>query len=170
LIQYGLEAEKLKVIYLGSQFDFENAETSPQYPRPYYLCVGALEKRKGQVMLCRAYLEALKHKPDLPDLLLAGPDRGEGAQIMELARQSDKIKRLSYLEKEKLRAFYQHADCLIFPSFYEGFGLPVVEAMKAGIPVLCSDIPPLREIAAGYADLVPPEENAFTKALLEENF
>ena len=89
---------------------------------------------------------------------------------MELTRQSDKIKRLSYLEKEKLQALYQHADRLIFPSFYEGFGLPVVEAMKVGIPVLCSDIPPLREIAAGYADLVPPEETSFTKALLEENF
>ena len=138
-----------------------------QIEQPYFLCVGALEPRKGQVMLAQAYLSALQINPHIPDLYFIGSDRGDGQKIQKLSEQSQKLKWLNFVSKAELISYYQNAEAFIFPSYDEGFGIPVIEAMKAGLNVICSDIPVLREIAGFGAYFVKPEISDFREALLK---
>ena len=156
------------VIYLGSQYDVRNFQTPPSIQfAPYFFCAGALENRKGQVDLCKGYADALKSKPDLPDLILAGPDRGDGAEVRRyMAETSNKIKWLNYVDKETLFSLYSHARVFLFPSKFEGFGIPLIEAMKCGTPVICSDIPVFREIADNAAYFVSPDPESLRECIL----
>ena len=168
LISYGITAEKIRTVYLGTQMDFSTVKrTERPTERPYFLCVGALEPRKGQVMLAESYLSALQKVPDLPDLYFIGSDRGSGEMILKMSAQTPKLKWLNFVSREELICYYQHASAFLFPSYEEGFGIPVIEAMKAGLPVICSDIPVLREVAGSGAYFVKPETTFFREALLE---
>ena len=174
LFRFGVKGFEPKVIYLDSSLDFPERAASTELPllgepleKGFFLCVGAMEERKGQLRLCREYLNALKEDPTLPQLVFAGPDRGDCSRLRSLAQEEPKIRILDYIQPSHLHILYQNAGFFCFPSLAEGFGIPVVEAMKAGIPVLASDIPVLREIAGGAASFVPLEEGAFAKALLE---
>ena len=168
MISYGIDAGKITPVYPGTQMDF-SSEILLKKPteHPYFLCVGALEYRKGQLMLAKAYLDALRTAPALPDLYFIGSDRSSGAEILKMAAENPKLKYLNFVSKEDLCSYYQHASAFLFPSYEEGFGIPVVEALKAGLPVICSDIPVLREVAAGGACFVKPETNAFKEILLQ---
>lgn len=166
LITYGIPAQKITTIYPGADsVKFPDLSRQEQSKSPYFLCVGALEARKGQIMLAEAYLEALQAQPDLPDLLFIGPDRGDGETVLHLAENCSKIKWLNYVSSQELAAYYQNATAFFFPSYQEGFGLPLIEAMSAGVPVICSDIPVFREIAGGHAVFVKPEKGSFCSAL-----
>ena len=156
------------VIYLGSQYDVWNVQTPPPIQSaPYFFCAGALENRKGQVDLCKGYADALKSKPDLPDLILAGPDRGAGDTVRHyIAETSGKIKWLNYVDKETLLSLYSHAGAFVFPSKFEGFGIPLIEALKCGTPVICSDIPVFREIADNAAYFVVSAPESFRDVFL----
>lgn len=167
LIAYGIPAQKITTVYPGVKRT-DPAEIKLIDRTPYFLCVGALEARKGQIMLVSAYLDALKVKPDLPDLLLIGPDRGDGETIKNMIQDSPKVQWLNYVSGPELAAYYQNATAFFFPSYQEGFGLPLIEAMSAGLPVICSDIPVFREIATDYAHFIQPEQESFRVAF--ENF
>ena len=168
LTRFGIPEAKTAVVLLGSRFAFSPQEahrvSSPR--RAYFLCVGAIEPRKGQLMLCRAYCKALAENPELPDLIFAGPDRGDAHTLREMAAAQPKIRYLGFVGDEELADLYRGASLFVFPSFAEGFGIPVAEAANAGLPVLCSDIPVLREIADGFAKFAAPDEDAFAEALL----
>ena len=168
LISKGIDGNKIQTIYLGTQMEFP-AESlqNKQIEQPYFLCVGALEPRKGQVMLAQAYLSALQINPHIPDLYFIGSDRGDGQKIQKLSEQSQKLKWLNFVSRDELISYYQNAEAFIFPSYDEGFGIPVLEAMKAGLNVICSDIPVLREIAGFGAYFVKPEISDFREALLK---
>jgi alpha-1,3-rhamnosyl/mannosyltransferase len=66
---------------------------------------------------------------------------------------------VDYVDRRSLRALYAAAGAFVFPSLSEGFGLPVLEAMAASVPVIASDLPSLREVANGHATLVPPGDH-----------
>ena len=70
------------------------------------------------------------------------------------------LRAAGYVETETLAALYRDAELLVFPSLAEGFGLPVVEAMALGCPVITTDIPALREVAGGAAIHLPPGDSA----------
>ncbi len=81
--------------------------------------------------------------------------------MKKLARRlqvDDRVIWLSHAAQDDVAALIQNAGALLQPSFYEGFGLPVIEAMACGCPVVATDIPPFREIADGAALLVPPDD------------
>lgn len=167
LLRFGVPESKTAVIPLGSRFSFSEKEKQTESPeRHYFLCVGALEPRKGQLMLCRAYCKALETNPELPDLVFAGPDRGDAPALREIAAAQPKIRYLGFVGDGRLAELYRGASLFVFPSLAEGFGIPVVEAANAGVPVLCSDIPVLREVAGGFARFSAPSEEAFAEALL----
>lgn len=111
-------------------------------PEQYLLFVGAAGPRKRLDWLLKAHEAA----PDLPPLVLAGPGH---------TTASDRVRPLGYLSDVDLRNVVAGASALVLPSRDEGFGLPVLEAMACDVPVICSDVPALREVAGGHATLVP---------------
>lgn len=168
LISFGIPAQKITPVYPGADsIDLSGSSPAQQLP-PCYLCVGALESRKGQTMLVDAYLQALQKRPDLPDLVLIGPDRGDGGKIRNRMAASAKIKWIDYVSSQDLASYYKNSKAFFLPSYQEGFGLPLIEAMSAGLPVICSDIPVFREIAGDHAVFLKPEKEQFSAAF--ENF
>jgi glycosyltransferase involved in cell wall biosynthesis len=127
---------------------------------PYVLCPGTLEPRKNQVRLVRAYRQVA---PDVPHaLVLAGPD-GWGTDELEaeLRRPGPgRVVRAGFLDASALDALYRGADAVVYVSRYEGFGLPVVEAMARGVPVVASTSPAVAETAGDAAVLVDPDDVA----------
>ncbi|MGM1063196.1 glycosyltransferase family 4 protein [Saccharothrix sp. Mg75] len=111
-------------------------------PSEYLLFVGAGGPRKGLGTLVAAH----SARPSLPPLVLAGPG----------ARSADgRVLRTGYLSDVDLRSVVAGAAALVLPSRDEGFGLPVLEALACNVPVVCTDVPALREVAGGHAVHVP---------------
>ncbi|TDV36839.1 glycosyltransferase family 4 protein [Actinophytocola oryzae] len=111
-------------------------------PKQYLLFVGAAGPRKALEWLLKAH----ENTPDLPPLVLAGPGH---------ASNGDTVRSIGYLSDVDLRSVVAGAAALVLPSRDEGFGLPVLEALACDVPVVCSDLPALREVAGGHASLVP---------------
>jgi glycosyltransferase involved in cell wall biosynthesis len=127
---------------------------------PYLLFVGTIEERKNLVRLIRAYrtlaAEGLPHT-----LVLNGP-AGFGADEVVAAIDSGgpgRIVRTSNLDDAGLGALYRGADAFVYPSRYEGFGLPILEAMQHGVPVVASNSSSIPEVAGDAALLVDPEDD-----------
>jgi glycosyltransferase involved in cell wall biosynthesis len=139
---------------------------------PYVLWVGSLEPRKNVGMLVAAFSRLLAAEPDLPHrLVLAGPLGWLHDRLLPAGDQEvlgDRLQRLGRVSETELRALYAGAELFAFPSRHEGFGLPVLEAMAQGTPVLCADIPALVEVSGGAARLVKGDEiDAWVAALGE---
>jgi glycosyltransferase involved in cell wall biosynthesis len=131
-------------------------------PRGGILYVGTSEKRKNLVTLVMAYM-TLARRRRLPPLLLAGPgsDWAQGG-----SRVGPQIVATGYLDKPDVRALMAASAVLVLPSLEEGFGLPVVEAMAAGLPVVCSRGSALSEVAGDAACLVDAQDaNALARAI-----
>jgi glycosyltransferase involved in cell wall biosynthesis len=121
-----------------------------ELPRSFVLFAGAREPRKNLAVLLGAHRAARK-EGSVPDLVLAGP-AGWGDQ----QAQHEGVHLLGWLPRPELQRLVSRARAVVLPSRYEGFGLPVLEAMAAGTEVLASDIPAHREVAGDCARLVPP--------------
>ncbi len=127
--------------------------------KEYILYVGTIEPRKNLKTLIRAFKD-IRSKYDL-SLILAGGLGYLSEDIIsyseELGIKSDVIF-TKYVDEETLLCLYNHARVFVFPSLYEGFGLPPLEAMACGVPVIISDIPPLREVAGDAAAVFNPRD------------
>lgn len=136
---------------------------------PYFLYVGTLEPRKNLPRALRAFARAL---PSLPGFtfVLAGQKGWKYADVLaEAARPELKGRVLieGYVPEEDLPLLYGHATAVVYPSLYEGFGFPVVEAMACGTPVLTARSSSLTEIAEGAAVLVGPlDEDAMVEGFV----
>lgn len=151
--------------FLNVQFGAESRQKIAKYGvrAPYLLAVGTLEPRKNLLLLLQAY--DLLRKANLPHQLVVIGKRGwQNVQDSELAKRwqsSRDIVFTGYVDQQDLPHLYAGAEVFLFPSLYEGFGFPLLEAMAAGAPVLASDIPVHREVcgeAALFADPHNPEE------------
>ena len=134
---------------------------APDGPRarrpPYALFVGTLHPRKHPLLA----VEALALTDTSLTLVLAGPDRGLAGAIRARARSlgiGERVELLGHVEEHELAALYRGAACLVFPSRYEGFGLPVLEAMACGTPVVATRTSSIPEIAGGAAILTAPDD------------
>jgi glycosyltransferase involved in cell wall biosynthesis len=126
--------------------------------QPYVLSVGTIEPRKNLTRLVRAYRQVA---PDVPHaLVLAGAPGWHAEELeTELARIGPgAIVRTGRVGEEQLDALYRGADAFVYPSLYEGFGLPVVEAMARGVPTITSNTSSLPEVAGDAALLVDPTD------------
>jgi glycosyltransferase involved in cell wall biosynthesis len=123
-------------------------------PRGALLYVGSEEKRKNLVNLAMAYMGLAHRRRRVPPLILVGPGShwGQGGSIAG----GTQIHATGYLETREIRAVMAASAALVLPSLEEGFGLPVAEAMAAGLPVVCSRGSALEEVAGGAATLVNP--------------
>jgi glycosyltransferase involved in cell wall biosynthesis len=129
----------------------------------FILFVGTIEPRKNLITLLQAFEDILRHTELKPQLVVAGRVGWLTDKLFNRAGQSDAADRLvftGYLGDDELRALYSAASVFVYPSIYEGFGLPVLEAMACGAPVVTSDIASLRQTAGDAARLVSPSDAA----------
>jgi glycosyltransferase involved in cell wall biosynthesis len=167
-------AARVRVTPLGTPtWVFDSGDRPPEAPpsRPFFLFVGALEPRKNLPRLLEAYERLLGvHGDQAPDLRLVGPEGWLMAPLRErLARPAlrGRVTVSGYCDRLELRQLYGTAVALVFPSLYEGFGLPVLEAMACGLPVLTSDRGAMAEVAGPDALLVDPLDIEAIAASLE---
>ncbi len=161
----GLGAERIRVVPHGVDaparpFPARPDATTSRRPRsaPYVLALGALEPRKDLPTLVRAFAELARAHADL-ELVVAGPD-GWGAPAFAAAVAASgvagRVVRLGYLEEEARQSLLGGALVLAYPSLYEGFGFPPLEAMAAGVPVVATAAGAVPEVVGDAAELVAP--------------
>jgi glycosyltransferase involved in cell wall biosynthesis len=126
-------------------------------PPRYLLFMGNLEPRKNLGTLLEAHRRARRADPTVPFLVLCGP-AGWGDRWSGRGPDPDSVVLAGYLSDQDLQGVVAGAAAVCMPSVYEGFGLPVLEGLAAGRPVLASDIPAHREIAQGHAALLPSDD------------
>lgn len=130
---------------------------APVTPRPFVLHVGTIEPRKNLALLLDVWEQAQEHEPGFPLLMWCGRVGWKSEELMQRAQRGIDAGWLAhhgYVDDEQLATLYRSALCVAVPSRYEGFGLPLVEAMSAETAVVCSDIDVFREVAGGAALLV----------------
>jgi alpha-1,3-rhamnosyl/mannosyltransferase len=120
-------------------------------PRDYLLCVSTLHPHKNLERLLRVHAQ----NPDLPKLIVTGM-RGFASRQIERAAGPN-VEFTGWIPREELYELFRCARGFVYPSRFEGFGLPVLEAMAAGVPVACSNIPPLREVAGDAVCYFDPD-------------
>jgi glycosyltransferase involved in cell wall biosynthesis len=176
---YGYPRECIRVTPLGVDSRFvpsrpdktETVRMRYRLPRRYVLFVGTIEPRKNLSVLIKAYKLLQKKGGEVPGLVLVGADgwRGEAVKINRLIARfglEGSVIRLGYVREEDLPALYGAADIFVFPSLYEGFGLPPLEAMACGTPVISSNAASLPEVLGDAALYVSPEDtNALAEAM-----
>jgi glycosyltransferase involved in cell wall biosynthesis len=161
---YKLPKDRVTVVAHGVNPQFFTLNRS--HIEPYLLCVSTLHPHKNIERLVRAFAR----KPREYRLVLAGLRGFQTAAIEGLVSELGLGERISipgWLPREDLMRLYEKAHAFVYPSTFEGFGMPVLEAMAAGIPVACADIPVLREVAGDEAALYfdPLDEDALAAAL-----
>jgi glycosyltransferase involved in cell wall biosynthesis len=129
-------------------------------PAPFVLCVGDLQPRKNQIGLIHAFEQLLRACPQLPHhLVLVGKETWFGGRVRHAAHKSDCSSRIhftGFVGDDDLLQLYGACDLFVFPSFYEGFGIPILEAMACGRAVACSNTTAMAEVADAAAILFSP--------------
>jgi glycosyltransferase involved in cell wall biosynthesis len=130
--------------------------------RPFVLTVGAADPRKNLALVQRAMPQVLERHPTVK-LVLAGP---RPRTTQDAARPWQQT--LGFVSEEELTALYRTAEVLVMPSTYEGFGLPVLEAMRLGTPVICARASSLPEVGGDAAAWVEPHDDARLAATISK--
>jgi alpha-1,3-rhamnosyl/mannosyltransferase len=168
LEHFGVAGDRVEVIYNGvspsfrpdvSEAEKQRVEARYGLGTPYLLFLGGEKPHKNIQNVLRSFAQARRQHALPHELVLAGPLPKDMARLESLIAALDltrSVKRPGIVDEEDLPGLYSGADAFLYPTLYEGFGLPVVEAMACGTPVLTSSNSALREIAGGFAYLVDP--------------
>ena len=161
---YTIDSDKVEVVGHGVEEEFFSvgARRQNRNPEPVLLCPSTTHPHKNHARLVRCFRQFSAAHPEWR-LVMTGvsgfADRGVREQIAALGLES-RVQILGWLPREELYSWFERAGAVVYPSTFEGFGFPVVEALAAGIPVACSNIEPLRTIAADAALLFDPASEA----------
>lgn len=163
---YGLPAEKITVVHHGVDRRF--FELRRDRLEPYLLCVSTLHPHKNLDRLVRAFARLREQRPEFR-LVIAGL-RGFHAEALDALIASlglqEAVHLTGWIGPEELYELYEKAFACVAPSTFEGFGMPALEALAAGVPLACSSIPPHREVVGDAALLFDPlDEGALIEAL-----
>jgi glycosyltransferase involved in cell wall biosynthesis len=150
----GIPEDRIRVTPLAASPDFVPVKVSPQ--NPYFLYVGNLEPRKNLERLIEAFARIPQKEHQL---VVVGSPRYHGGAAREKARSlglNGRVKFIGYVPRSDLPGLFSGATALVYPSLLEGFGLPIVEAMACGAPVITSNNSSMKEVAGEAALLVDP--------------
>jgi glycosyltransferase involved in cell wall biosynthesis len=155
---------KIDVVYNGNNLqipkDLDIIHLDIEFPKQYILFVGTLEPRKNLEGLIKSLIFLAEKKKRLIPLVIAGPLGWKYAKIQAMAEQyqlmGGNIIQTGYLKPDELCAIYKKATIFVYPSFYEGFGFPVLEAMSLGVPVITSNISSLTEVGGDAVQYIDP--------------
>ncbi|HEX8284682.1 MAG TPA: glycosyltransferase family 1 protein [Pyrinomonadaceae bacterium] len=179
---YGLDPERVTAIPLAVSPRFRPVEDGGELERvrrrygiagEYVLAVGSIQPRKNLGRLVRAYsaLRRARGRSNLPQLVLVGKKAwlyGETLRAVEAEGLGDSVVLTGYVSESDLPALYSGALCFAYPSYFEGFGLPPLEAMSCGAAVVAGRGAAVEEVTAGAARLFDPRDpSALARTLLE---
>lgn len=166
---YGISGEKIEVLYSGVHQRYFQSYHSDVFPmtmrskyalpdRPYIFTIGTVQPRKNYSRLIRAIKQLRQQSYDIGLVIAGGKGwlEDEMYQTIEQTQMQDYVHLIGFADEDDLPALYHHAECVAFPSLYEGFGFPVLEGMASGTPVVTSNISSLPEVAGDAALLVNP--------------
>jgi glycosyltransferase involved in cell wall biosynthesis len=178
LDHYDVSPAKVSVIHHGqSHFPLGDSDRQVLQVRaqfgirgPYFLTVGTIEPRKNHLTLLTAFRTLLEQHPDCT-LVIAGRPGWLADDIVEAIEDAARERSVLHLQgvsDDALGGLYAGCEAMVYPSWYEGFGLPVIEAMAAGAPVITSDTPALVEVG-GDATLTAPagDSDAFARLMAQ---
>ncbi len=147
------------------------AATGPALPeRPYFVCLGTIEARKNHLLLLNLWRDLAGDRDTAPTLLLIGRRGWEVETAIDMLDRCPALPGLvsewAALSDSETARLLKHARALLLPSFAEGFGFPLIEALALGVPVLASDIPVFREIGEGVPEYFHPLDGAGWRAAI----
>lgn len=158
----GVDASRIEVLYQSCHPIFQKKEILElplnSLPKEYILYVGTVNKRKNLMGILKS-LASIPRDQQIP-LIVIG--KGSERYLKEIKAKIksyglvDEVYFMGSVENESLKAFYQHARCTILPSFYEGFGIPIIESLFCGTPVITSNVTSLPEASGDCGILVNP--------------
>lgn len=158
--QWGIDSTKVMTASPALPRDFITAKinkTEFKIPNNYFLCLGTLEPRKNMGAVITAFAEWRMAYDASAQLIIAGA-AGWDKQLVRLATAQPGVQIRTAVSAAEKAALLQHANCLVYPSWYEGFGLPLLEAMASGTPVVASARAALPEVAGAAVHYVHPDK------------
>ncbi len=159
--RFDIDPDEVSVVYNGINeiYRDESPGTPVDVPDRYVLYVGAMNPRKNVGGLVEAFHEFRRQADQDYDLVLVGPGNKLIYESFDLPTDDD-VHTPGFLSRQELKYVYQHAELFCFPSLYEGFGLPPMEALACGTPVVASNVASLPELLGDAAELVDPTDTA----------
>jgi glycosyltransferase involved in cell wall biosynthesis len=161
---YRVRPSKVSVVYPGAPDSANRPDqqlsADAQLPGKYFLFVGTLEPRKNLIVILKAFalLDAERENVHLVAAGIIGWKTKEVMSLLKTHRHRSRIHFTGYVDADRLSFIYRNALCLLYPSLYEGFGFPILEAMTYGVPVITSNVSSMPEVAGDAALLVDPND------------
>jgi len=174
---YEVSEDKIKVVYNGVSINNQDTRNDNRNIK-YLLFIGRLEERKNILGIVEAF-EILKEKYKIPHKLVLAGNPGYGYKNSKFKIKNSKFRNdivlKGFVSEDEKYSLLKNADVFLFPSFYEGFGLPIIEAQSTGAPVVTSNVSSIPEVVNSSAILVDPSSSqeiakATYKLISDENF
>jgi glycosyltransferase involved in cell wall biosynthesis len=169
---FDISPDKIDVVHLGVDHTLYRPEAAPlKRTNPYILSVGTLQPRKNYLMLIRAFRNLCERTSGIVDLLIVGKRGWLWENIENEIKNgpfSERIHFLGYVPDEQMPSLYTGCEFFVMPSLYEGFGIPLLEAMACGKAVIASNVSSLPEIVNDSGILLDPkDEYAWTDTMID---
>ncbi|MBO9669947.1 MAG: glycosyltransferase family 4 protein [Sphingobium sp.] len=154
-------------------WELDRTSRLPTPVRPYFVILGTIEGRKNHLLILNIWADlARRLGPECPQLVIVGKRGWESEQAVDMLERCEAIRghiiEAPRCEDARLAAYIAHARALLFPSFVEGYGLPLVEALSLGTPVIASDLTVFRELAGEIPDYLSPLDGLGWTRLIED--
>jgi glycosyltransferase involved in cell wall biosynthesis len=162
----------VRVALLGTEPLAAAEPFRPADERPYFVCVGTIEPRKNHLLLLNLWRHLAQTLPPerVPRLVIVGRRGWENEQVVDMLERcpalAGHVEELNGCSDARMASLLRGAHALLMPSFAEGYGMPVAEALSVGTPVLCSDVPALREAGGQAPDYLDPLDGPGWQAMV----